>query len=145
MCYLLSVVKMVKRHKTAMTRSENMARIKSKNTSIEMLLRKALWKKGIRYRIHDKTVFGKPDIIFKSKKIAIFCDSEFWHGYQWEEQKKRIKTNFSFWDKKIENNIKRDKTVNEYLIANGWTVIRFWAEDIEKHLDECINKIVQLL
>lgn len=128
-----------------LTRSENMSRIRSKNTSIEIALRQALWAKGLRYRIHDKSVFGKPDIVFKGKKIAVFCDSEFWHGKDYLEDKYPVKTNKEFWNNKLEQNIKRDKLVNETLKEQGWTVLRFWALDIEKHPDIIADKILSIL
>ena len=122
-------------------RAKNMRAIKSKGTKIEQLLGKALWAKGLRYRRNDQTVYGKPDFTFKKYKIAIFCDSEYFHGKNWEVQKHRIKTNKEFWHKKIETNIKRDKLVNEILLKEGWQVIRFWGEDIKKNLELCILKI----
>ncbi len=82
--------------------SYNMSRIRSKDTSIEVILRKALWAKGLRYRKNRKDIFGCPDIVFISAKVAVFCDSEFWHGYNWEERKKNIKSNHDYWFKKIE-------------------------------------------
>lgn len=88
-------------------RRKNMQAIKSKNTKIEELLAKALWLRGFRYRRNNKNVFGKPDFIFKKYKIAIFCDSEYFHGKDWETQKHRIKINTEFWHKKIESNIDR--------------------------------------
>lgn len=119
-------------------RRRNMQAIKSKNTKIEVLLGKAMWKLGMRYRKNDKTVFGKPDFVMKGLKIAIFCDSEFFHGKNWEAQKKRLNTNKDFWIKKIEGNIGRDKKVNEYLEKEGWTVIRFWGNDIKKDIENCL-------
>ena len=122
-------------------RQKNMRAIKSKGTKIEELLGKALWAKGYRYRKNNKNVFGKPDFTFKKYKIAIFCDSEYFHGKDWEIRKHRIKTNTEFWHKKIESNIKRDKLVNEMLLKEGWQVIRFWGEDIKKNLDFCVLRI----
>lgn len=119
-------------------RRRNMQAIKSKNTKIEVILGKAMWKLGMRYRKNDKTVFGKPDFVMKGLKIAIFCDSEFFHGKNWEAQKKRLNTNKDFWIKKIEGNIGRDKKVNEYLEKEGWTVIRFWGNDIKKDIENCL-------
>lgn len=123
-----------------MIRSENMKRIKSKDTSIEIKLRKVLWKKGYRYRKNCKDVAGKPDLCFKSKKLAVFCDSEFWHGKYLTEGKYIPKTNRKFWVEKLQRNIERDKTVNEKLKENGWTVLRFWEEDIRKNIDICIEQ-----
>ena len=122
-------------------RSKNMRAIKAKNTKIERLLAKALWSRGYRYRKNNKDIFGNPDFTFRKLKIAIFCDSEFFHGKDWETQKHRIRTNTEFWQKKIESNIERDKKVNEYLLKNGWKVIRFWGNDIKKNIELCIKKI----
>lgn len=122
-------------------RVRNMQAVKSKGSKIEILLGKALWKSGLRYRKNDKTIFGKPDFTFKKYKIAIFCDSEFWHGKNWEVKKLDHKSNIEFWHHKIERNIQRDIEVNEVLIKNGWQVIRFWGKDIENYLQNCVTKI----
>lgn len=119
----------------------NMQRVKSKDSQIEMFLRKALWDKGYRYRKNVKSVYGHPDIAFIEKKVAIFCDSEFWHGYDWENRKNDFKVHQVFWLSKIEKNIERDKEVNDKLISDNWTVIRFWAKDIIKNLAECVEII----
>ena len=123
-----------------MTRSENMRRVKAKDTKIERILAKAMWREGLRYRKNCKDVFGKPDFCFKGKKIAIFCDSEFWHGKKFLEGE-RFKTNSDFWEEKIKRNIERDKEVNERLKSEGWTVLRFWGKDIEKRVEGCLNEI----
>lgn len=119
-----------------------MRRIRSKDTSIEIKLRKALWHKGFRYRKNCKDVFGKPDICFKKKKIAIFCDSEFWHGKYYKENKYIPKTNTGFWTCKFESNIKRDKDVNIRLKSQGWLVLRFWENDIKKEMETVLSKII---
>lgn len=124
-------------------RRKNMQAVKNKGSKIEIALAKALWKKGFRYRKNDKTVFGKPDFTFKGLKIAVFCDSEFWHGKDWEKKKHEHKSNIEFWHKKIERNIQRDIEVNEQLKKEGWKVLRFWGKDIEKNLDFCIQEIEQ--
>ena len=102
-----------------------MKAIKGKNTKDEILLAKSLWQLGYRYRKNDKSVFGKPDLTFKKHKIAIFVDSEYFHGKNWETEKFRIKSNREFWWKKIEGNINRDFLVNETLKMNGWKILRF--------------------
>ncbi len=122
-------------------RHKNMQAIKNKNTKIERLLAQALWDRGYRYRKNNKNVFGSPDFTFKKYKIAIFCDSEYFHGKDWETQKHKIKTNTEFWHKKIEGNIERDKIVNETLSKDGWKVIRFWGRDIKNKLEYCLIKI----
>ncbi len=126
-------------------RSKNMKAIKCKDTKIEIILRKALWHKGYRYKKNCKDIYGKPDIVFKKQKIAIFCDSKFWHGYDWQNQKKTIKSNRDFWIPKIESNILRDKKVNEVLKQNGWIVLRFWEHEIKKDINNCILIIEQYL
>ena len=118
-----------------------MRAIRSKNTEIELLMGKALWSLGLRYRKTDKTVFGKPDFCFKKYKIAIFCDSEFFHGKDWDSHKNDFKNNKEFWINKIEKNIKRDEEVNAFLQNNGWSVIRFWGKEIYKNMPTCIETI----
>lgn len=122
-------------------RHKNMSAIKNKDSKIEVLLRKELWKRGIRYRKNVNKVYGKPDIAFIGKKIAVFCDSEFWHGYDWEVRKDDIKSNREFWIKKIERNMERDKEVNQYLESNGWIVIRLWGKEILKNLEASADVI----
>ena len=119
----------------------NMQRVKSKDSEIEKILRNALWNKGYRYRKNVKDVFGHPDIVFKSKKVAIFCDSEFWHGYDWERKKNEIKTRQDFWIPKIERNMQRDKEGNMKLSEEGWTVLRFWGTEIKKQTENCVKEI----
>lgn len=122
-----------------------MSRIRGKDTGIELKLRKALYQKGYRYRCNSKYVYGHPDISFKGYKVAIFCDSEFWHGYHFEENKEKIHSNTSYWIPKIERNIERDKEVNERLGKEGYIVLRFWGKAIEKNLDDCVHKIEEAL
>lgn len=121
--------------------SHNMRQVKNKDSAIELALRKELWGRGLRYRKNVKSVYGKPDIAFIGKKIAVFCDSEFWHGYAWEISKDDIKSNQDFWIPKIERNIQRDKEVNEKLRAEGWLVLRFWGREIKKDASGCADII----
>jgi DNA mismatch endonuclease (patch repair protein) len=126
-------------------RRKNMQAIKSKATKAELILAKALWAKGYRYRKNNKRVFGNPDLTFSKYKLAIFVDGEYFHGYNWDTEKLRIKTNRSFWWKKIEGNMRRDEVVNKTLVENGWTVLRFWTNEIRKNLAYCTDKIEQTL
>ena len=126
-------------------RHKNMQAIRCKDTKIEVLLRKELWQRGIRYRKNVRKIYGNPDIVFIGLKIAVFCDSEFWHGYNWEERKKDFKSNRDFWIPKIERNIERDKEVNEKLKADGWIVIRFWGKEIKKETKKCADIIENAL
>ncbi|MDV3786763.1 DNA (cytosine-5-)-methyltransferase [Elizabethkingia anophelis] len=121
-----------------MEKKRSMQANKSKGTKPEILFSKALFARGHRYRKNDKTIFGKPDLSFKKLKLAIFIDGEFWHGKNWDERKHDHKTNQEFWHKKIEQNIKRDQEVNNFLIENNWHILRFWAKSVEKELMSCI-------
>jgi len=126
---------------TSIQRSKIMRAIRSTNTKDEVRLAKALWHLGYRYRKNNRKIFGTPDLTFKKLKIAIFVDSEFFHGKDWETQKDRFKTNQEFWQKKIERNMQRDIEVNRYLMEHDWTVIRFWSTEIKNNLENCIAKI----
>lgn len=123
-------------------RSKIMRAVKSKGSKIEITLMKALWSRGMRYRKHVKSLVGTPDIVFSKRKVVVFCDSEFWHGKNWEERKHDIKTRQDFWYKKIERNIAKDIEVNEKLRAQGWIVIRFWGKDIMKDVDKCCDEVL---
>lgn len=116
-----------------------MRKIKAKDTTPEIIFRKALWKEGIRYRVENKKIIGNPDIALKKHKIAIFIDGEFWHGFNWQDKKTKIKSNREYWIKKIERNIERDKKNNQLLITQNWVVLRFWEHEIKKDLNKCIE------
>lgn len=125
-------------------RSKNMAAVKSTGSKEEVALGKEMWKAGLRYRKNNKKVFGKPDFTFKKHKVAVFVDSEFFHGKDWETRKKPV-NNAEFWEKKITRNIQRDKEVNEHLLANGWKVLRFWSNEIKKNLEDCVQKVINAI
>ena len=131
--------------KTAEQITKNMKAVKNKGSKIEVMLMKELWSRGLRYRKNVNTICGKPDIVFKSKKVAVFCDGEFWHGYDWERRKHDFKSHQEFWISKIERNIERDKEVTAELKAEGWTVLRFWGNDIKKNLMYCADTIEQVV
>ena len=122
-------------------RRKNMQAVKNKDSQIELLLRQELWSRGLRYRKNVNRIYGKPDIVFIGKKIAVFCDSEFWHGYNWEERKKDFKSHQEFWIPKIERNMERDAEVTAKLESEGWTVIRFWGNEIKKNTAQCADII----
>lgn len=126
---------------------KSMSKIRSKDTSIEVKLRKALWNKGYRYRKNYKGLPGRPDIVLTKYHIAIFCDSEFFHGKDWELLKPRLEKgkNPDYWVKKIERNIQRDIEKDQALQYLGWTVIHFWGKDILKNPDECIHVIEETI
>lgn len=124
-------------------RRRNMQAIRSRDTKMEVRIRKALWHKGFRYRKNDKSILGKPDISFKSSKVVVFCDSDFWHGRDIKSLEKRLDTNKSYWLEKIRRNIIRDSFVTSQLEKNGWLVLRFWETEIKKNIDECLLSITK--
>ena len=126
-------------------RRKNMQAIRAKDTKIECILRKHLWDMGYRYRKNYNKLIGKPDIVLTKYKIAIFCDSEFWHGKDYDKSVGRIGTNKEYWKQKIARNIERDKEVTEQLEKDGWRVLRFWEKEITKNTDRCIQIIVDTI
>ncbi len=132
---------------TPQQRQKNMKHIKAKDTVIEVILRKALWEKGYRYRKNYKELPGHPDIVLTKYKIVIFCDGEFFHGKDWEELRNRLKAsnNSEYWIRKIAKNMQRDEDVNKQLRTLGWSVLRFWGEDIKKDIDGCIQTIEETI
>ena len=122
-------------------RRKNMQAVKNKDSQIELLLRKELWSRGLRYRKNVNRIYGRPDIVFIGKKVAVFCDSEFWHGYNWEERKKDFKSHQEFWIPKIERNMERDAEVTAKLESEGWMVLRFWGNEIKKNTAQCADII----
>lgn len=126
--------------------SFKMSRVKAKGTSIEKIMSYALWNAGIRgYRKNQKGIIGTPDFCWKRRKIAVFCDSSFWHGYNWQKEKTKIKVRKMFWFKKIKDNIKRDRAVTMRLKQQGWRVLRFWDFKIKNDPQVCAQKIVAVL
>lgn len=124
-----------------------MSNIKAKDTKIEIKLRKALWSRGYRYRKNYKELPGKPDIVLTKYRIAIFCDSEFFHGKDFDSLKEQLSKskNSSFWIEKIQKNIDHDIEIEKTLSAAGWKVLRFWGKDISKNTDECIKVIEEAI
>jgi DNA mismatch endonuclease (patch repair protein) len=131
----MSIQARTDRH-TVEQRRRNMQAVRSRDSKIELLLRKALWRQGVRYRLHNRGVVGNPDIVIKKYRLVVFVDSEFWHGKDWNERKGDIKSNHEFWYTKIEANIKRDEFVNDELKKQGWTVLRYWGKDIMRDADK---------
>lgn len=128
-------------------RSKNMRHIRSKDTEIELILRKALWREGIRYRKNYNKLPGKPDIAITKYKIAIFCDGEFFHGKDWDQLQVKLKNsnNSEYWLKKIQRNITRDYEVEQAIRAQGWIVLRFWGKDIKKDVSMCVKAIKEAI
>lgn len=127
-----------------------MSSIKSKDTKPELLLRKALWHKNMRYRVNYKGLPGKPDIVFTKSKVAVFCDGDFWHGHNWvirgmDSFEEELEGYSEFWKNKILRNIQRDKEVSQKLNAMGWKVIRIWESDIKSDINECVKAIEEAI
>ncbi len=131
--------------KTKAQISYNMSRVRSSGSKIERTLGLALWAAGIRYRKQYKKAIGRPDFVVVHAKIAIFCDSSFWHGRHWSRSAKAFKSHKDFWVSKIQGNIARDRLVNRQLARNGWKVIRFWDDEILLHTGRCVTSVRKLL
>lgn len=136
---------MTYKFETTSERSRLMSKIRSTGTIPEIHLRKSLWSKGYRYRKNNKSLPGKPDITFAKYKIAVFIDGEFWHGFNWEDKKGKIKSNRDYWIPKIERNMVRDKKNNLLLEQSGWKVIRFWEKEVKKDIAKCSNIIIKTI
>ena len=127
-------------------RHKNMQNIRSKDTKAEVLLRKALWKQGVRYRKNYRLLPGKPDIAITKYRIAVFIDGDFWHARGHEANPgEQIQTNMSFWSKKMKRNVERDQEVNQALLELGWLVLRYWDSDIKKDCGACVEDIMQYM
>ena len=131
--------------KTQAQISYNMSQVRSSGSKIERMLGAALWREGFRYRKQYTKISGRPDFVLVALKIAIFCDSSFWHGRGWPEAANAIKTNKVFWVNKIEYNINRDREVNGLLTNLGWKVLRFWDDEILKDTATCVQRIQELV
>lgn len=130
---------------TTPERSKMMKKVRRKDTKEEIVLRKKLWRNGLRYRKDYKELLGTPDIVFIKSKVVVFVDGGFWHGYNWEKQKGRLKSNRKFWISKIERNMQRDRDIDEKLTKEGYIVLRFWSHQIQKQLDYCVESIIEVL
>ena len=124
-------------------RRRNMSNVRSKNTLPELLIARELKSRKIYFSQHSSKIIGKPDFIFRRKKVLVFVDSEFWHGHP--TKFKLPKSNQDYWTRKIARNVERDKQVNEALENEGWKVIRLWEQDIKKNEDKCIHQILDSL
>jgi len=128
---------------TTKERSDLMSKIRAKETKPEQIFRKTLWAIGVRYRKNVNKLPGKPDIVISKFKLIVFVDGAFWHGYNWEEKKNKIKSNREFWIPKVERNMQRDAEINSVLEGLGWNVIRFWDFQVKNELGVCIQKILE--
>ena len=121
--------------------SYNMSKVKSAGSQIEKLIATELRRQKIKFRRQQRQIEGNPDFVIAKQKVVIFCDSHFWHGYDWNKRKADHKSNKEYWFNKIKRNIERDRTVNKILKAQGWKVFRFWEHEILKSSKKCINRV----
>ena len=124
---------------------KRMSNVRLKKGKAETILAKRLWHEGFRYRRNYKKLPGSPDIALTSYHIAVFVDGEFWHGENWEERKAKLKHNREYWIEKIEENMARDKRVDNQLREMGWTTVHFWEKQVLKYTDECLQIILNLM
>ena len=124
---------------------KRMSRVHLKNGKAETILAKCLWHKGYRYRRNYKKLPGSPDIALTKFRVAVFVDGEFWLGENWEERKLKLKHNREYWIEKIEENMERDKRVDNQLREMGWIAVHFWEKQVLKHTDECLQIIINIL
>jgi DNA mismatch endonuclease (patch repair protein) len=127
--------------------SRTKARNRSSDTGPELLLRKALTKLGLRYRLHAPNLAGKPDIVFSSRRVLVFCDGDFWHGRHWRARKLRLSkgANAAYWTTKIRSNMIRDRKHARALEREGWTVIRVWETDVKRDAAKIAQSIARVL
>lgn len=129
---------------SAERRSLLMGRVRQHGTAVELLLRKALWSAGLRYRLQTaKRLPGRPDIVFVGPKVAVFVDGCFWHGCPMHGTKP--KTNEEFWLNKIRRNRERDAEVDAKLVGSGWRVIRLWEHEVRGNVTSCVRQISDAL
>jgi len=136
---------MAYKFRTSKQRSALMKKIRSTETTPEIVFRKILWAEGFRYRKNNNKLPGTPDICMPKHELVIFIDGEFWHGYNWKKKKRRIKTNRKYWIPKIEKNMERDKKNAKLLKKEGWKVVRFWEHEIKKNPNKCLDKVKSLI
>ena len=125
--------------------SKRMANVSLKRGEVERMLSSRLWHSGLRFRVNYKKLPGSPDIAILKHRIAVFVDGEFWHGYDWEQRKPKLKRNRDYWIEKIEENIARDKRVDAQLVLAGWIPVHFWSKEVRTNMDACIEKIETLI
>lgn len=127
-----------------------MRRVRSKDTSPELALRRAVWRRGLRYRLHCKHLPGQPDLTFPSARLVVFMDGDFWHGQQWQlrgfrslEDQFKDSPSASYWVRKIRRNMERDVATNRELTAMGWRVVRIWESEVKADLQDCVERVVK--
>lgn len=127
-----------------------MRRIRSRNTEPELLLRRALHARGARYRLHDRSVPGQPDVVFRRARVAVFVDGDFWHGHQWKLRglarlEDQFSTNEQYWIRKINGNVERDRRVDQSLRQLGWVSLRIWESEVRATPRACAERVIAVV
>src|SRR5579859_1797792 len=132
--------------------SHIMSAVRNKDSEAEMRLRRALFARGLRYRVHYRRLVGQPDIVFPSARVVVFVDGDFWHGNAWKlrgmtsfEEQFQFASRPDYWRAKITRNMERDREVNDRLVSEGWRVIRIWESDVLKGVDQCVARVMEAL
>jgi len=131
--------------------SETASRIKKRNrsrdTKAEMTLRKELWRRGLRYRLHASDLPGKPDLVFRRARVAVFCDGDFWHGRGWRRRRQKLAggSNAAYWTAKIASNVSRDRRNTRLLRTAGWTVLRLWETDVLRDVEMIAARVASVV
>jgi DNA mismatch endonuclease (patch repair protein) len=132
---------------TSATASRIKQRNRSRDTKVEVLLRKELWHLGLRYRLHVADLPGKPDLVFRRARVVVFCDGDFWHGRRWQRRREKLAagSNAMYWTAKIGANVARDRRNTRALQRLGWTVVRLWETDILRDVDRAARRVANIL
>jgi DNA mismatch endonuclease (patch repair protein) len=119
----------------------------ARNTRAEIALRRAIWQRGLRYRLHAKDLPGKPDIIFRKARVLVFCDGDFWHGRNFDQRRGRLArgNNADYWISKIKGNVVRDARQNRLLRQAGWRILRFWETDVLRNPQKAADRVARLV
>jgi DNA mismatch endonuclease (patch repair protein) len=130
--------------------SKTMRRVRSVNTTAELLIRRELHRRGLRFRLHDSRLPGKPDLLFGSARVAVFVNGDFWHGRQWQlrglpDLASQFPNNAEYWIQKIGRNVERDRKVREHLLEDGWDVVTIWESDLKRDLASCADQVEELV
>jgi DNA mismatch endonuclease (patch repair protein) len=127
-----------------------MTAVKAKDSRAELALRRELHRRGFRFRLHARDLPGRPDIVFRSRRVAVFVDGDFWHGNSWRLRglpslEAQFPSRTEWWSAKIRRNMERDEEVSSALVADGWSVVRAWESDVLADADAVADRVQQVL
>ena len=135
------------RKPTSSKASRSMRGNRKRDTRPEVVLRRELWRRGLRYRLHARDLPGRPDIVFRRAKVAVFCDGDFWHGRDWPERERKLArgNNADYWIPKIQSNMVRDRACDDELATMGWVVVRIWESTIKADVASVVERVESAL